>query len=84
MPIDVVCVRVGDQLHCEVHDRGPGVPQHALGELTGKFVSLSERRGTAGLGLWIVQQIIDALGGTLQFSTREEGGLTASFTVPVG
>ncbi len=83
-PIDVVCERTGDQLHCEVNDRGPGVPEHALGELTGKFVSLSDRRGTAGLGLWIVQQIIDALGGRLQFRTRAEGGLTASFTVPVG
>jgi signal transduction histidine kinase len=66
-----------------VLDRGPGVPQDSLGELTGKFVSLSDRHGTAGLGLWIVQQIIDALGGTLQFSTRDEGGLTASFTIPV-
>jgi len=83
-PIDVVCDRAGDQLHCEVHDRGPGVPEHAIGELTGKFVSLSDRRGTAGLGLWIVAQIIDALGGTLAFRTREEGGLTASFTVPIG
>ncbi|WP_234800112.1 sensor histidine kinase [Mycolicibacterium diernhoferi] len=83
-PIDVVCERLDDHLHCEVGDRGPGVPEHALGELTGKFVSLSDRRGTAGLGLWIVQQIIDALGGTLQFRAREEGGLTASFTVPVG
>ncbi len=82
--IDVVCERVDEHLHCEVRDRGPGVPEHALGELTGKFVSLSDRRGTAGLGLWIVQQIIDALGGTLQFRAREEGGLTASFTVPVG
>jgi signal transduction histidine kinase len=54
-----------------------------MGALTGKFVSLSDRRGTAGLGLWIVAQIIDALGGTLQFSTRAEGGLTASVTVPV-
>ena len=82
--IDVVCERVDEHRHCEVRDRGPGVPEHALGELTGKFVSLSDRRGTAGLGLWIVQQIIDALGGTLQFRAREEGGLTASFTVPVG
>lgn len=83
-PIDVVCEREGDQLHCAVHDRGPGVPEHAIGELTGKFVSLSDRRGTAGLGLWIVAQIIEALGGTLAFRTREEGGLSASFTVPIG
>ncbi|OBF24989.1 HAMP domain-containing sensor histidine kinase [Mycobacterium sp. ACS4331] len=82
-PIDVVCERDENALRVDVLDRGPGVPESALGELTGKFVSLSDRRGTAGLGLWIVQQIIDALGGTLQFSARDEGGLTASFTVPV-
>ncbi|BBY81647.1 HAMP domain-containing histidine kinase [Mycolicibacterium pulveris] len=83
-PIDVECERRGDQLSVAIVDRGPGVPQENLGELTTKFVSLSDRRGTAGLGLWIVAQIVDALGGTLQFSTRGEGGLTASFTVPVG
>jgi signal transduction histidine kinase len=59
------------------------VPAEHLGDLTAKFVSLSDRRGTAGLGLWIVQQIVDALGGTLRFSARDGGGLTASFTVPV-
>ncbi|MDZ7886515.1 MAG: hypothetical protein U5N53_28040 [Mycobacterium sp.] len=48
-----------------------------------KFVSLSDRHGTAGLGLWIVAQIVDALGGTLLFGARDGGGLTASFTVPV-
>lgn len=83
-PIDVECERLDDRLRVSVSDRGPGLPEAALGELTGKFVSLSDRRGTAGLGLWIVQQIIDAFGGTLQFITRQEGGLTASFTVPVG
>ena len=57
--------------------------QENLGALTEKFVSLSDRRGTAGLGLWIVAQIIEALGGTLQFYTRAEGGLTAAFTVSV-
>ncbi|BBZ32007.1 hypothetical protein MCNF_06120 [Mycolicibacterium confluentis] len=84
-PIDVVCERLDEHhLRVAVLDRGPGVPESALGELTGKFVSLSDRRGTAGLGLWIVQQIIDALGGTLQFSARDEGGLAATFTVPIG
>ena len=39
--------------------------------------------GLAGLGLWIVQQIIDALGGTLAFSARDGGGLAATFSVPV-
>lgn len=84
LPIDVECECNGHALNVAVLDRGPGVPDEHLGDLTAKFVSLSDRRGTAGLGLWIVQQIVDALGGTLRFSARDGGGLSASFSVPVG
>lgn len=84
LPVDVECTRTGDLLAVSVMDRGPGVPQNDIGDITAKFVSLSDRHGTAGLGLWIVQQIVDALGGTLAFTARDGGGLTASFTVPVG
>lgn len=83
LPIDVVCERAGELLEISVLDRGPGVAQQNMSSLTDKFVTLSDRRGTAGLGLWIVQQIIDALGGTLRFSAREGGGLAASFSVPI-
>ncbi|MDN4522599.1 HAMP domain-containing histidine kinase [Mycolicibacterium austroafricanum] len=83
LPIDVVCECGGGHLSVAVSDRGPGVPQEDLGQLTTKFVRLSDRHGTAGLGLWIVAEIVDALGGTLRFTARDEGGLTASFTIPV-
>ncbi|WP_370500267.1 sensor histidine kinase [Mycolicibacterium sp. jd] len=83
LPIDVVCESGDGHLSVAVSDRGPGVPQEDLGQLTTKFVSLSDRHGTAGLGLWIVAEIVDALGGTLRFTARDEGGLTASFTIPV-
>lgn len=83
LPIDVGCERREDRLNVTVSDLGPGVPQEKLGDLTAKFVSLSDRRGTAGLGLWIVAEIVDALGGTLTFATRSEGGLTAAFSIPV-
>ncbi|WP_246398139.1 sensor histidine kinase [Mycobacterium vicinigordonae] len=82
-PIDVICSRDRNQLHVAVLDRGPGVPASQMQELTSKFVRLSDRHGTAGLGLWIVAQIIDALGGSLTFTSRDEGGFTASFSVPV-
>ncbi|BDB40736.1 hypothetical protein Mkiyose1665_54670 [Mycobacterium kiyosense] len=82
-PIDVECECRGGQLRVSVLDRGPGVPQEDLKAMTDKFVSLSDRRGTAGLGLWIVTQIVEALGGTVQFATRAEGGLTASIAIPV-
>lgn len=81
-PVDVTCSVENQTLRCSVMDRGPGLPPESLGEVTAKFVSLGDRRGTAGLGLWIVQQIIDATGGRLFFTERDGGGLTATFTMP--
>lgn len=83
-PVDVTCSRDGDELVVAVADRGPGIPADSLGELTAKYVSLGGQRGTAGLGLWIVQQIVEAMGGRVDFAAREGGGLIATFRAPVG
>jgi signal transduction histidine kinase len=82
-PIDVTCSLRGRELCVSVLDRGPGLPPGSLGELTAKFVSVGERRGTAGLGLWIVQQILEATGGRLYFADRPGGGLVATFHLPL-
>lgn len=82
-PVEVVCARDGEELTISVMDRGPGVPDDSLGELTSKFVSVGGQRGTAGLGLWIVQQITEAMGGRLRFSARDGGGLAATLHTPV-
>lgn len=83
-PVDVVCDRAGGDLVITVADRGPGIPQESLGELTAKYVSAGGQRGTAGLGLWIVQQISEAMGARVDFSARDGGGLVATFRAPVG
>jgi signal transduction histidine kinase len=83
-PVDVVCDRAGDELVIAVLDRGPGIPAENLGELTAKYVSAGGQRGTAGLGLWIVQQIVEAMGGRVDFTARDGGGLAATFRAPVG
>lgn len=82
-PVDVTCARTDGELVIAVLDRGPGIPAENLGELTAKYVSAGGQRGTAGLGLWIVQQIVEALGGRVDFTAREGGGLTATFRAPV-
>ncbi|AQT81451.1 ATP-binding protein [Mycolicibacterium litorale] len=82
-PVDVTCARDGDDLVIAVLDRGPGIPQESLGELTAKYVSVGGQRGTAGLGLWIVQQIVEAMGGRVDFAAREGGGLAVTFRTPV-
>lgn len=82
--VDVSCGRDGDDLVVSVADRGPGIPTESLGEVTAKYVSAGGQRGTAGLGLWIVQQISEAMGGRVEFSARDGGGLIATFRTPVG
>lgn len=82
-PVDVVCSRINGELVIEVLDRGPGIPPESLGELTAKYVSAGGQRGTAGLGLWIVQQIVEAMGGRVDFTARDGGGLAATFRAPV-
>ena len=82
-PVDVTCTRTGGELVIAVLDRGPGIPVESLGELTAKYVSAGGQRGTAGLGLWIVQQIVEAMGGRVDFAAREGGGLAATLRAPV-
>lgn len=82
-PVDVSCGRDGADLVIAVADRGPGIPEESLGEVTAKYVSAGGQRGTAGLGLWIVQQISEAMGGRVEFSARDGGGLVATFRTPV-
>jgi signal transduction histidine kinase len=82
-PVDVTCGRNGNDLVIAVADRGPGIRDEDLGELTAKYVSVGGQRGTAGLGLWIVQQIAEAMGGRVNFTARDGGGLVATFRVPL-
>ncbi|MCV7347272.1 HAMP domain-containing histidine kinase [Mycolicibacterium rhodesiae] len=82
-PVDVTCARDGNELVIAVLDRGPGIPPENLGELTAKYVSAGGQRGTAGLGLWIVQQIVEAMGGRVDFATRDGGGLSVTFRAPI-
>jgi signal transduction histidine kinase len=64
-----------------VLDEGPGIPAEELNEVLKPFyrVEGSRNRGTGGtgLGLAIAQQLVQAMGGTLTLSNRENGGLCA-------
>jgi signal transduction histidine kinase len=77
-------LRHGDgRLVAQVRDRGPGLPPGQEGLVTAKGVALGERRGTAGLGLWIVEALVAAMDGELRLLPREGGGLVARLELPV-
>ncbi|MEJ2185709.1 MAG: MASE3 domain-containing protein [Gemmatimonadota bacterium] len=66
-----------------VRDNGPGVPPDAADRLFIPFNRLTESRETShGLGLSIVVQIIEKLGGGVGAENLEGGGSLFYFTLP--
>ena len=69
-----------------VCDRGPGIPDDQLEQVLQPFYRLESSRsrdtGGTGLGLAIAAQLTRAIGGSLQLSNREGGGLAAVVTLP--
>jgi signal transduction histidine kinase len=61
----------------EVEDDGPGVPPESRSIILQRGRRLDEC-GSAGLGLAIVQDVLEAYGWTIKFGTSELGGLKAT------
>jgi len=64
-----------------VRDRGDGVSEQTLEQLTQRFWRASKEQGS-GLGLAIVAAIAERFGGRLVFHNNQEGGLIAEIVVP--
>jgi len=69
----------------EVSDEGPGIPLESQDRLFDRYFRAepnSSVRGT-GLGLWIVRQVVEALGGEVAVSSQPNQGARFSFSLQV-
>ena len=84
--IDVIVRPAGGVVSIDVIDDGPGIPGAALDQIFDRFYradpSRSRSSGGAGLGLAIVQAIVEAHGGTVSASRAESGGTRISIELP--
>ena len=64
--------------------RGIGMSESELGRIFGRFErAVSERNyGGLGLGLWIVRQVVDAMGGHISVESQPERGSTFTVRLP--
>jgi len=64
-----------------VRDTGPGVPEDKRSAIFEPF--FTTKTEGSGLGLWIVQQIITAHGGSVTVSTASGGGAVFAVQLPL-
>jgi signal transduction histidine kinase len=81
--IEVGAERFGKEVRCWVTDTGPGIPADHLPHLFDRFwqASRTDRRGL-GLGLAIVQGIVEAHGGRVRVESEIGMGSRFEFTLP--
>ena len=85
-PVSVRSRGDGDQVELEVHNEGAPIPPEALGRLFQPMQRASSQGDTAGrsvgLGLYIVDRIVQAHGGTIAVKSTEGEGTTFTVRLP--
>ncbi|MET0625489.1 MAG: HAMP domain-containing sensor histidine kinase [Pyrinomonadaceae bacterium] len=71
-------------VECWVSDNGAGIPADRLEKVFDKLESDPGRKSGMGLGLAIVQQLVEAHGGRVSVSSELGQGSTFRFTIPPG
>lgn len=68
----------------DIADRGPGINEDEKAQVLQRFVRGSAAQGKvgSGLGLSIVQSVVNSHGGTLELRDRMGGGLTVRVELP--
>lgn len=82
--IEIRTDHIGDSLHVDIADSGPGVPFDKVDLIFEKFARLSAKTtaGSAGLGLPISRQIMRNLGGGLDY-LQQPAGSTFRVSTPI-
>ncbi len=85
-PVRVGIRPIGEELELNVDDRGRGIRQEEASRLFDPFVKLDPSRGHRkgyGLGLNLCQRIVEAHRGSIELSSRAEGGTRATVRLPL-
>jgi signal transduction histidine kinase len=80
--IGIELIQAGDGIQIRVSDNGRGIPEAIRGRLFEPFVSVGKENGT-GLGLTVVQKIVQDHGGEIVVEKTSEAGTVFRLTLPL-
>ena len=81
--INIRVLQTAEALEISVRDNGPGIAEAIRDKLFRPFVSYGKSNGT-GLGLAVVQKIIQDHGGSVSVASAASEGATFTLTLPLG
>lgn len=71
-----------NQVTIKVIDNGSGIAEHHLGNIFKMFYRANENIKGSGLGLYIVHETVDKLGGEISVSSKIDEGTTFTVSLP--
>lgn len=84
-PIEIALSSDGLSVRLTVADQGIGISEENQARIFGRFEQAvgSHRQGGFGIGLWIVGQLVNAMGGEISVSSRIGEGSTFTVRLPL-
>ncbi|WP_414442776.1 ATP-binding protein [Burkholderia sp. 22PA0106] len=86
-PVRIATERTAEGYLLTVSDHGKGIAPRDLADATRPFVRLDPARGGnghSGLGLAIVERLVQRVGGQCRIGNQEQGGLRVAMEFPFG
>ena len=82
--VDVVLTAQEDEVSVSVSDRGPGISDEVAARMFDPFFTTKhgESESGMGLGLSVSRSLIEAMGGRIEVSKRNQGGTVFSAILP--
>lgn len=82
-PVEMDVKRSGDRVVVEVRDLGSGMDPAVLARAGEPFFTTKEVGKGMGLGLFLARTVVERLEGTLELTSRTQGGTRARAELPV-
>lgn len=84
-PVHLLLEEAGPAIRLRVRDHGPGISPADRARIFGRFervVGSSDRHSGFGVGLWVVGQLVEAMGGSVAVEDAAGGGSVFTVILP--